>query len=210
MAEFSVRLLQCFERAKVVNHYYWMHTDADNGGAVRVENLQHVIERMTRTKVEKYSVPFDGTIIRGLYERYTDRVVIYIRKGQSLEWVRYTIVKELCHLLNDQQSEFSPKGEDTIKELVKFAGLAPGDGMSDVMQSERLAEITALELVYPLEFREQDRSALQNGSTFADIARKRQVPSAWVQRGTTAAYIESCKTYWRVLPNTVPPSLEPL
>jgi hypothetical protein len=82
--------------------------------------------------------------------------------------------------------------------------------MSDVMQSERLAEITALELVYPLELREEDRKAFENGSTFAQIAARRKVPSAWVQRGTTATYIASCKAYWRVLPNTVPPALEPI
>jgi hypothetical protein len=210
MTDFSVRLLQCFERAKQVNHYYWMHTEADDGSYVRVENIEHIISRMTKTPIIKQVVPFEGTIVRGMCERYDDRVQIYIRAAQPTVWVRYTIIKELCHVLNDQPCEYSPRGQDTIEAMVRFVGLAPGNGMSDVLQSERLAEITALELLYPLEFRDGDRAIVENGGTIDDIVSLRQVPSAWVQRGLDQNYCKACRTFWRALPDNVPPPLEAL
>jgi Zn-dependent peptidase ImmA (M78 family) len=209
-SDFTLRVIQSFEKAKLVNHYYWQHTDGDDGAMIRVENLQMVIERITRLKVEKRLVQFEGNNVRGNYERYDDRIIINIRDGQPLEWVRYTITKELCHALNDLPEEFSPDPAETIKELVKYAALALEDGVSSALKSERLAEIIALELIYPIEFREADIASVEGGASIASIVKKRGVPSALVQRCHDRRNLEACKRLWNALAVTAPEPLQPL
>jgi Zn-dependent peptidase ImmA (M78 family) len=208
MDDYAVKLVRAFELAKRVNHYYWVHTP-DEALNMRVENIQRIVSWMSRLPVEKLEVDFEGEIIRGVYERYADRVVIYIRKKQSKEWIRFTIVKELCHLLIDQVGDFFPDGVETLRGLLKFEMKA--DDMTPALLSERLAEVTALELIYPLEFREPDLADLKAKKvTIADIVAKREVPSLWVQYALDDEYIEACKYFWKVLSDETPPPLEPL
>lgn len=209
MADFALKLIEAFRRAKSVTHYYWEHTP-HSGAAMSVENIQHIIELMTRLKVEKFSVDFPGNVIRGNYERYADRAVIHVRKSQSPEWVRFTIVKELCHVLIDKDADFSTDAEATIRELVEYSGLATGDHMSNVMLSERIAEIIALELVYPFEYRDQDAAAVAAGAQHSAIAATRLVPSIWIQRALSKPYLESCRSYWAAITSEPTPPLTPL
>lgn len=200
MADIPVKIIRCFQLAKRVNHYYWEHVP-DCSPNMRVQNLEYIVSKMVNLPIQKWSVPYEGgALIRGLYERYADRIGIYIREGQTAEWVRFTIVKELCHALIDQPSDFSPKGQDTIQGLIKYGGLNLDEISSDVLLSERLAEITALELIYPLEFRRKDAADLKaERKKLSDLVRQRAVPSLWIQRALDADHIEACEYFWKVL-----------
>lgn len=209
----TMKAITCFLVAHRVNHFYHVHTDADKaGGKVSVENLETIVSRLTQLYVVKRRLFFAGAAVRGNYELYKDRLIIRVRKGQSLEWERFTVVKELCHPLIDKPEEFLPDAEKLIKALLQFQGL-DGETPPQVI-SERLAEMAALELLYPLEFREGDREKRKAGISIAQIGLDRGVPPVWVERAQSQKLLDSCRTMWSLIPpisagEALPPPLPP-
>lgn len=205
------RLLECYAHVFLAEHYYWTHTDGDDaGGQISVENLQRVIERMTKKKIIKRLVDFEGNVLRGNFERYDDRFEINIRKNQPPEWIRFTAVKEMSHALNDQPSEYSAAGADTIKELL-FSQSLLDDDMSEQVRSERLAEIFAVELIYPVNFRTDDAALLEAGkATVRDIAKRRGLPLPVAQRHLHSEHLKAASELWATLTNTMKKPLPPL
>lgn len=192
--------------AKKVNHYYWMHSPSDDQ-MVRVENVQRVVELMTGKPIMKKLVKTGGQIIRGMTERYSDKSLIFIRDEQSLEWKRYAAIKEFCHIAYDEDSDFEPDPRKTLSQLVARRGLSLLEEVSSAMLSERLAEISALEIAYPLEFRRLDAIDLAKGRKLEEIVRLRGVPSVHVEAATQGDYIAACEEVWRLLPEVEPSSL---
>ena len=202
MTPTSLRLIQSFLLARQVNHFYWLHTDGDDpDGKISLENLQRVIERMTRLPIHKKRVFVDDApSVRGSFERYSDRIEIYIRDAQGELWERYTCVKELCHSVMDKSEEYSVDVIKTIKELRKYDGITVAlDNLSPATRSEKFAELMALELIYPIEFRQSDRQKLTDGETIGSIASRRGVPAVWVEHAL-GEYLEACADVWRLLP----------
>lgn len=192
------KMLQVFVLARRVNHYYWMHTTADdNDGSVSVENLQEIIGRLAQLKISKWLVDFDGTSLRGNVERYSDRVEIHVRKSLSPYWRRFTVVKELCHLLLDSEEDWSVDVVTTISDLLSFSGFS-GDESAEI-RSEKLAEVMALELIYPIEHRRRDKEAVANGAKTSDIATLRKVPAIWIERAHNEDYLSACEGAWEAL-----------
>ncbi len=192
--------------AKQINHYYWMHAP-NSDHRIRIENVQRIVETMTKKKIIKKSVSTGGTIIRGMTERYADKALIYIRKEQSLEWQRYTAIKELCHIVYDEADDFEPDPLKTLEQLVLKRTLTLGEPTSPALLSERLAEITALEIIYPLEFRQSDAADLQAGRHMDDLVAYRQIPGVHIERGTDSEYIAACVGMWKILPEVSPATL---
>lgn len=201
------KLLLVFVWARRVNHYYWMHTDGDAADAVSIQNLHRVVSRLAKLNIQQLIVDFDGSTLRGNFERYDDRVVIHVRESQSENWQRFTVVKELCHVLLDEMEDWSTDVVSTISGLLSFAGFEGEE--SAAIRSEKAAEIMALELVYPLEVRAEDRAFLDAGGKVAELADRRKVPPLWIERALDPKYLEVCQDMWRVL-NEVPPDRDPL
>lgn len=192
------RIIKAFVLAKSVNHYYWLHAPAEDQN-VRIENLARVVAMMSGLRIEKRLVPTGGGIIRGLTERYPDRAVILVRKEQPLVWQRYTTIKELCHIVYDGDGDFEPDPTKTLEQLVMRRSLDLDEEGSPALMSERLAEIMALELAYPLEFRRVDVAAIRNGSTVDDLVALRDVPAVHIERALGEQYIEACEGVWQSL-----------
>lgn len=192
------KMLQVFVLARRVNHYYWMHTDADAfDGSVSIENIQIIVGRLAQLRIEKYVVNFDGASLRGNVERYDNRVAIHVRASLSDSWRRFTVVKELCHLLLDSAEDWSVDVVKTIAELLSFVGFN-GEESAEI-RSEKLAEIMALELVYPIEDRRGDKQRIADGEKTADIAAQRKVPAIWIERAHNEDYLAACEGTWQAL-----------
>ncbi|WP_135212333.1 hypothetical protein [Vitreimonas flagellata] len=183
-----------------MEHLYWTHTEGDDAlNRVSIENLQRIIELVTGLKVVKQEVDFDAERLRGNYERYADHIIVRVRASLSPLWKRFTVVKELCHALLDDPSEFSPDGLKTIHDLVGFRGFTI-DQVSGETQSERIAEIMALEVIYPLENRRRDAAEIKAKSTsIIDVAERRGVPPYWVGLATDDDYIANSEKLWDLI-----------
>lgn len=195
MALPHVQLLRSFDRARLVNEVYWNHTEADEGGGRRVSvmNLWKAVEKIVGLPIEKVDVAAGGTYLRGLTERYDDRIVIYVSENQTEAWRRFTFVKELCHALCDGEEEHSADGIATLTELIKTIDL---DGAAPPVVSETFAEIIALELLYPIEFRRGDKEAGKSASGLAD---EFGIPAKWVENALTDKYLTTCELVWKLM-----------
>lgn len=134
-------------------------------------------------QIEMLKVSFPAEHVRGKVERYADgRARILIRAQQSPEFLRFVTVKELCHLMIDEHDDWSSAGVETIRGLLKEWALVGENGTghldpSDPLKSEMLAEIAAIEMMYPREFRADDIAKIAaKATTLQKIALEHELP----------------------------------
>lgn len=158
-----------------------------------VKELCDIVSRMYNLKIEAYEVPFEGEFLRGMIERYEERAVIYIRKGQSEDWKRFIAAKELCHIVADEPEDWSVHGDVTISKLLAEHQLAGVQLADAVVQSETFAEIGAIELLYPFKDRVKDR---ENCQTLASIASFYRIPDVFAEQALSDWYHELAQSVW--------------
>jgi hypothetical protein len=160
---------------------------------------------MDQVKVEKHEVAFEGEYLRGLVERYKNRARILIRAGQGEEWMRITTAKELCHIAIDEEEDWSPLGHQTIQSLLLEDHLdnqneeaQKARKMADATaQSEKLAVIAAIELMYPHEFRDDDVGSIaKRKTTQKAIALRYHVPEYVVGSALHPGRLEFARLGW--------------
>jgi len=170
----TAKIESTFRKVKQIKEYMQHYCIAPDRAKMSVEDLQRCISDMYGIKIEKQEVLFEGEYLRGLVERYEARARIFLRTGQGEEWMRFTATKELCHLAIDEKEDWSPRGHETIQSLLIEDRLdLDGDEVAQEArkladsraQSEKLAEIAAVELMYPYEFRQDDIKAIAKGTT---------------------------------------------
>ena len=66
--------------------------------------------------IRVYEVTAPGRTVAGNVERYSDgRAVIMVRSQQTEDMIRFVTVKELCHLMLDEQDDWSADAMLTIR-----------------------------------------------------------------------------------------------
>lgn len=196
----AAKFLHGYSRVRHVNDLYWAHTTADADGRVSVENLEKAVTLITGLRVEKYIVTFKAEAVRGAFERYPDHVKIFVRSDQSAVWIRFTVVKELCHALCDIPETYSVEPVRTIQGLLDHTDFVPGEHVDGEVQSERIAELMAMELLYPFEIRDGDIKAKDAGlETVRSLSEKRGIPSVWVERALEPVFTKFAHTMWGIL-----------
>jgi Zn-dependent peptidase ImmA (M78 family) len=165
-----------------------------------IEDLQHVVSGMYTIQIVKKQVAYEGTFVRGLIERYQksqSRVVIYIKKNIDDDAKRFVAVKELCHVVIDEKEDWSPEGEKTIETLLIEYVVNNGETAQTPSQSEILAEIAAIELMYPYDLRILDAAKLANKETsLQKIANTHKMPEEIVSRSLSKWYQDMAKRLW--------------
>lgn len=162
---------------------------------ISIEELHEVIATETGVTIEKYEAVFEAQHLRGRIERWDDGRLakIHIRQDQPIDWKRFVTAKELIHIQIDEKFEFSPHGDETLDELVRKGhfGLASlPDLVGDPAQSEVLAEIAALEVLYPYQFREADVRALGDKEiNRIQIAHRYGIPNRYAATAIDPAYL---------------------
>jgi Zn-dependent peptidase ImmA (M78 family) len=161
-----------YRKVKHIKEHMTRYCVAPDRAKLSVEDLQWCICDMYGITIAKLEVAFDGEFLRGLVERYENHARILIRASQPDEWMRFTAVKELCHIVIDQREDWSTRGHETIQSLLLEDQLDQqenGDAQRALaavtVQSERLAIIAATELMYPHEFRDSDLKEIEVAKT---------------------------------------------
>lgn len=194
MALPQVQLLRSFDRARLVNEVYWNHTEGDEKGRrVSVMNLWKAVEKIIDLPIHRLFVDAGGDFLRGLTERYPDRVEIYVSLNQPEPWQRFTFVKELCHALCDGEEEFSTDGLTTLRALTKTLDI---NGATPVVRAESFAEVIAVELLYPWEFRRKDKEL---GTPPSSLAEEFGIPARWIEASLTDNYLDTCDLLWGLI-----------
>ena len=200
------KLETTYRKVKQIREHMARYRIAPDRSKLSVEDLQWCICDMYDVKIEKFEVAFEGVYLRGLIERYEDRARILIRAGQPDEWMRFTAVKELCHIAIDQREDWSPHGHETIQNLLLEDQLDQQENGHDnkdramaaiPAQSERLAIIAATELMYPHNFRAADLKDFEAGkTTIAKIALHFHVPDYIIGSALHPGHIKLANMGW--------------
>lgn len=197
MSGFYDRLIHRLLCALEINDYYWMHTDSDDGERIRVENLQRAVRELCGKLVEKYLLDEDSDLERSNCIRYEDGSLIIVTAEEDERWIRYSTVKELCHVYCDSGDELQPDAKKSLISLLPahaesveqfFVGQQPNQ------QAEKVAEIMAVELLYPAEFRRVDIERLKNGVSVREISHQRGVPEKFVESYLEERFHNSLKS----------------
>jgi Zn-dependent peptidase ImmA (M78 family) len=186
-----------FKKVKYIREEYRRTVLNGDANVISVESLQRVIEGMYRFKIQKSLVPFEGEFIRGMMERWHDRLQIWVRANQSPDWLRFTATKEMCHGVIDEEEDWSVKGVGTLEDILVEYRLVEGEAAARATQSEIFAELAAIELLYPFECREADIQALaRNETTLVKIAGYHGIPTAMVGRALSPSHHEFASRFW--------------
>ena len=213
MHPFNLKVMQCFLKIREVHHYYWTYTTADDAdGKVSIENLQRIVERITRKRITIDTVDFEGTRTLSVLERFEDRFEIHIReKVPAPEWYRVGAVKEFWHAVSDVTEDLSVDGVKTIRDTVTARGKINWETLSPQARSEKLAETFVAELLYPIEYRTKDMQRRAEGVSIQEIAKGRGVPPSIVETVLEKENYEFCFEWWSSLDsNPIYPPLLPL
>ena len=164
-------IIAAFKKVRAVREHMQLYHINGSGHQLSVDTLTASIADMYALKIELYEVFATGAYVAGNVERYADgRAVILINSEQSEAMRRFVAVKELCHLMLDEEDDWSTVGTDTLKEMkIEFDLIQKdGEGVCDpsrVQQSEYLAAFAAIALMYPCEFHQADNAKLDGGET---------------------------------------------
>ena len=194
------RIEDAFKKIVQLQDHVKMYCLASDRPDLSVEEFQRVITDMYRLRIYKHQVPFEGTFLRGMMERYTDRVIIYVKKNMEEDWKRFATVKELCHVVNDEPEDWTTEGAETIKHLLAEYHINKDRLAMPTVQSENMAEISAIELLYPYKDRLSDLSALNGGKlTTAKIAGYYKIPEVIVAQALSDWYHDMAQSVWDIV-----------
>lgn len=197
---YTTKLESAFRKVRDIQEFVRSYVIAPDKIPVSVEDIQWAIEQKYGLKITKELVDFTAVHIRGMIERYeSGSANVFIRLNQDFDadvnryWHRFIAVKEMAHLAIDEREDWNPDGCETIEELIKdhgFDGMRPA---ADEIQSEVLAELVAIELLYPMEFRQGD---LDRGTVNPILAAEYQVPQYVIQRALAPSHMKRARALW--------------
>jgi Zn-dependent peptidase ImmA (M78 family) len=167
---------------------------------VDVNDLIVVVGEITETWIDVREADFAAEFVRGMLERYADKkVYIWVRRDQSDDYKNLTTAKELSHLLIDTAEDFSTDGRKTIEKMVESKTNSDAQDHPPIV-SELLAEYSAFEIMYPFEFRENDKKHLDAGNeTLKSLSIRYDIPEYVIGRVHAAAYSVWAAAMWKML-----------
>jgi hypothetical protein len=204
----DTKIEETFRKVKQIQEHMQRCCIAPDRAKLSVEDLHWAISDMYGIQIEKHEVAFEGEYVRGLVERYENRARILVRKNQEEDWLRFTNVKELCQIAISEKEDWSVDGTKTLDALLYEVRLDnhEEDEKSDErakivaphpIQSEKLAEIAAIELMYPFRYRDADMTAIDgNKTTLRAIAVHFHAPEFVVGTALNPRHLSLATDFW--------------
>lgn len=187
-----------FRKVKHLREEYRNYSLAPNLSRLSVEDLFAIVRQMYQIDIVKRGVPFEARHTRGMLLRFRQEARIYVRHDLDDDMKRFTAVKELCHVILDEEEDWSVDGVNTIEQLQNDLHLNGNNTKAKVAastsQAELLAELAALELLYPIECRQADQRR-QNFVT-QRAAYEHGIPVSMVERAISENYREAADRLW--------------
>ena len=165
---------------------------------VPMDNLKHAIEQIYDVTISLQIVPLDSSLLRGSIERYPERTVINIDSEINSQWTRYVFAKEVCHHLVDND-DFRTTDPTTVIETVILDDpeLDKNGATAMDVQSEYLTKLAAIELLFPLQFRDKCIEDIARGeSSTYEISVYFDIPEHLVEYALTESYMKFSKKVW--------------
>lgn len=188
----SADIERAFHKVKAVRDYMKLYHVDGESHRLSVDTLRSSVADMYGLDIELYEVITSSRRVLGNVERYTDGKAIILVKSQLDDATkRFVAVKELCHLMIDEQDDWSSSGATTLREMkVEFDSIKKnGEGVGNPSRSqvsEVLAWFAAIALMYPCEFHAADKARVDNEeTTVARLALYHDMPGAALEAAFT-------------------------
>ena len=192
-----------FREVKKVQETLLLYSIAGDSIPLPNANLQYAIEQTYGVTIEPRTVPLDSNLLRGLFEKYDRRSIIYIDGELNSAWTRYVFAKEVCHYLLEGDEFLTIDLTKVIETIVLDDPEPSGDAAlgSDV-QAELLTKFAAIELLFPLEFMDLCKEEIDQGiKSSYEISVHFDIPEHLVQYALTDNYIGFSKNIWGNIPS---------
>ena len=177
------RLEKLFNKVAKIREYCQPNSGVPQVCPISVEDIQAAVERVCQVNIEKNSVLSTGLFLHSMLLRYDNgKCIILLREDLTESVKRYAAVKELAHIFLDEKEDWSTDGMKTISGLIELrllerAGNGEHEPSNQVIIAEHLAEIAAVELLYPPQKRLEDRVLLEGSRvSYRKLAAKYSVP----------------------------------
>lgn len=162
---------------------------------ISIDAVKDVIEEMSGYTVTMRSVVFEGTHVFARVEKYRNMTAfIDVKYSLDEDWKRFVAAKELLHLIIDKEEDMSPYGDETLDKLVRdgHIGIISQNGDHAPAQSELIAEVAAMELLYPIQNRAADVEGLEKASlTYSKLAIRYGIPVNFIDTIFSTGYRET-------------------
>lgn len=114
--------------------------------------------------------------LSGWVDRYPDHAEIYYSTSLNCCWGRWVICKELAHLLIDtKEQHYTQDPTNLVRELISGLNVD-----NEQINSEHLAMIAAIEMMFPIKHRAEMEQMMSNGKTDYEIAHSFRAPEVFV------------------------------
>lgn len=182
----------------------------DGGGAavpVDLNKIRKIIEKNTGLKIIYQYKDWESSRVKGCLIRYEDKAIIQtLRNDKGLNdcWTRFIRCKEIGHLILDGVASYTDNIEQLVHELVEVKVLAIDS--SPAAKSEALAEMAAIELLFPMAIRGQFKDMIvSEGFPVLEVAKILRIPVIYVERAISKSYEDNIDSVHRelVVNNTV-------
>ena len=194
----SEKLQSALARVKVVKQHEKLQCANPAFMPLDMYDLIAVIGEITNTYITVVEVDYEASFVNGMIERYEDGTVyIRVRRELSDDQKNFTTVKELCHVLIDEKTDFSPTGTETIELLIDAVNNPDKEFEENHLHSEKIAEIAAREILYPHEYRAKDMQSVASGhTTYKSLAIHYDVPEIVVSVALRPRYHDIMTSFW--------------
>ena len=181
--------LECAQRVLADSRVF---ADQANLLPISIDAVFIVIQELSGYAVTMRSVAFEGSHIFARVEKYNDMTAfIDVKHSLDDDWKRFVAAKELLHLLIDSAEDMSPYGDETLDKLISdgHIGIISQNGDKPPAQSELIAEVAAMELLYPIQNRDADAAEIvSEGTTFAKLAIRYGIPVSFIDTVFSSGY----------------------
>ena len=184
------KTVNAFRKVRQVREEYERYAIGGIPTKISVDTLRDIVSQMYEREIVMRAVPYGAMLTRGLIAEYGSQSIVYVSRSLDEDWLRFTVVKEICHIVIEEEEDWSVDGVETIKNLILDIRLAgQHDPNDNATQSEILAELAAIELMYPFDSRQFDRKRLVAGETNpVKLANEQGLPQAIIAQAVSKRY----------------------
>lgn len=203
MAKFEDELTWGFSRLdQLRNQYAWRAVEKEyqNFDVQRVDLLLRNAQAWLKTtiSVELVEVPVpdgSGQALLGAWTRLADGTYkVAVRAGLNRCWKRFVSCKELCHAIIDKPEYHNLEVEPHVDEMTVGSREQPGMAV----MCEELAEIVAMEFLFPFELRRAALAKVVDGD-FMPIAQQYLVPKLMVEKYLSTQQLDRIEPFRKPL-----------
>ena len=193
------KIMETFEKVKNLKEDYCTYSLSPNKNVISIKDLIDTVARMYNLSIETIAVEFPGKFTRGVLLRYRDKVIIPVRHNLENSWQNFTVVKEISHIILDQEEDWSFEGVKTITNLLDdYLLMDKSSNAKNISQSEFLAELAALEIMYPHDCRTHDLKKIKNNETSKfKIAIQHKIPEVMIVKALSERHIKLADSIWK-------------